>query len=641
MRLSLFAACVILIYVSKDRSYYDGLARQAQHLIDRGATLEDAARQVGCAVSTLQRHGVRGGASAGQEDATGAGVPSLAEALRLPAQHMAGSELPPGVKLGLGLRTPEEKQRDLERAKELVDQARQFLAIQYPYYQQVLYMLNWVWDAPGVPTLAVDNEGRLFVNSGFVALEEVTGSDKEGENPTLKTMSLLMHEVNHLLRYYFERMGSRKMKAWNYAHDMEINSDLKKIGALLPDKSLLPEHRGLPDGETGEYYYQQLKDQHEEKKQQQKGQPQQGQGGGPDDPFDDPFDEPESCPACDQGQDGQDGQDGQGDQDGQGGGGQGDQDGQGGGGQGDQDGQGGGGQGDQDGQGGGGQGDQQGQGGGGQGDQPEHTCGGDHQRCGREALDNMDPRDLKQAASDQGVEPMSESQVEELIRETAAEIIKEAEKGRGNVPEGLLRNAKDILRPKANWKQLLRSRVSTATQRATRGLRRKTYTRIDGRHGPVVPGQAKVLRPGIVQRAPTVSIVTDTSGSMSRDDLDRVLSECRGIIDQGLRGSKVNVLACDAAAGTVQRVKSAREIDLTGGGGTDMGVGMLAAVEQTDPDVLIVLTDGETPWPKQKPKRQMEVVIGIIHTPGVDDGYLKQLKDAVPKYATPVLIPTE
>ena len=162
-------------------------------------------------------------------------------------------------------RTAEDKARDLDRAKGLVDQARQFLSIQYPYYQQMLYMLNWVWDAPGVPTLAVDDKGRLFVNSQFVASEEVTGDDTDTENPVLKTMALLMHEVNHLLRYYYERKGSRQHKAWNYSHDIEINDDLDHIGALLPESALRSSQYGLRPRETGEFYYQKLKEQHEEK----------------------------------------------------------------------------------------------------------------------------------------------------------------------------------------------------------------------------------------------------------------------------------------------------------------------------------------------------------------------------------------
>ena len=35
---------------------------------------------------------------------------------------------------------------------------------------------------------------------------------------------------------------------------------------------------------------------------------------------------------------------------------------------------------------------------------------------------------------------------------------------------------------------------------------------------------------------------------------------------------------------------------LKGGGGTDMGVGIMQAME-SKPDVIIVITDGLTPWP--------------------------------------------
>ena len=66
---------------------------------------------------------------------------------------------------------------------------------------------------------------------------------------------------------------------------------------------------------------------------------------------------------------------------------------------------------------------------------------------------------------------------------------------------------------------------------------------------------------------------------------------------------QLRVLACDAAAGPAQRVSSARQVELTGGGGTDMGAGIAAAVAlRPRPAITVVLTDGFTPWPARPPK---------------------------------------
>ncbi len=75
---------------------------------------------------------------------------------------------------------------------------------------------------------------------------------------------------------------------------------------------------------------------------------------------------------------------------------------------------------------------------------------------------------------------------------------------------------------------------------------------------------------------------------------------------------QVRVLACDAAAGPAQRVTSARQGQLTGGGGTDMGAGIAAACAlRPRPAVTVVLTDGYTAWPAQGPKG-MRVVAGLL-----------------------------
>jgi predicted metal-dependent peptidase len=72
------------------------------------------------------------------------------------------------------------------------------------------------------------------------------------------------------------------------------------------------------------------------------------------------------------------------------------------------------------------------------------------------------------------------------------------------------------------------------------------------------------------------------------------------------------VLACDTAVAPAQRVSSARQVQLTGGGGTDMGAGIAAAAAlRPRPAVVVVLTDGYTPWPRLAPKG-MRVVVGLL-----------------------------
>ena len=60
------------------------------------------------------------------------------------------------------------------------------------------------------------------------------------------------------------------------------------------------------------------------------------------------------------------------------------------------------------------------------------------------------------------------------------------------------------------------------------------------------------------------------------------------------------------------RVSSARQVELVGGGGTDMGAGIAAAdALRPRPAITVALTDGYTPWPDRAPKG-MRVVLVLL-----------------------------
>jgi predicted metal-dependent peptidase len=111
---------------------------------------------------------------------------------------------------------------------------------------------------------------------------------------------------------------------------------------------------------------------------------------------------------------------------------------------------------------------------------------------------------------------------------------------------------------------------------------------------------------------PEVAVVCDTSGSMTADLLAEALAEVEGLLRAVGLARQVRVLACDTAVGPAQRVRSARQVQLVGGGGTDMGAGIAAAAAlRPRPAVTVVLTDGYTPWPALAPKG-MRVVAGLL-----------------------------
>jgi predicted metal-dependent peptidase len=92
----------------------------------------------------------------------------------------------------------------------------------------------------------------------------------------------------------------------------------------------------------------------------------------------------------------------------------------------------------------------------------------------------------------------------------------------------------------------------------------------------------------------------------------------------------VLVLACDAAVGAANRVRRVDEIELVGGGGTDMRVGISGAESSRPrPDVVVVFTDGLTPWPDRPTRARL--IVAVIGEPSA--------VAQVPAWATTVLVP--
>lgn len=182
-------------------------------------------------------------------------------------------------------------------------------------------------------------------------------------------------------------------------------------------------------------------------------------------------------------------------------------------------------------------------------------------------------------------------------------------RGRGTVPAGWRRWAEGVADPGEDWRVLLGAAFRACIAAAGGGAGDYTYRR-PGRRTPSLGG--KVVLPSLRRPLPQVAVVVDTSGSVTDQDLGSALSEVAGISRAvGVHGNQITVYSCDAAVHTVQRVCGAQEIVLAGGGGTDLRKGIdRAAAGSPHPDVIVVLTDGGTPWPTTPPG--CRVVAGIF-----------------------------
>ncbi|GHJ48747.1 hypothetical protein Cs7R123_60890 [Catellatospora sp. TT07R-123] len=198
----------------------------------------------------------------------------------------------------------------------------------------------------------------------------------------------------------------------------------------------------------------------------------------------------------------------------------------------------------------------------------------------------------------------------DAIRRQTAQAMRSHQRSRGRLPGGWQRWAEQVLEPTVDWRQALTGAVREAAAWAS-GAVDYTYQR-PSRRGAALRG---VVLPSLRAPLPRVAIVVDTSGSMSPDDLAAVMGEIAGVLRAvGVRGNRVTVLACDADVHATRKVSTLGEVVLAGGGGTDMRVGIGAALAVPQPPhIVIVLTDGYTPWPEAALSRT-RIIAGLVGT---------------------------
>ena len=197
----------------------------------------------------------------------------------------------------------------------------------------------------------------------------------------------------------------------------------------------------------------------------------------------------------------------------------------------------------------------------------------------------------------------------QLLRlNVAAEIQREHAREPGTVPGGWIRWAETVLPSRIDWRRVLAAEVRSAVAAVT-GKVDYTYRR-PSRRAHLNP---KVVLPTLRRPIPDVAIVCDTSGSMHERLIARALAEVEAVLTRaGLRQTQIRVLAVDTDVHAVRRVSRVTQVQLAGGGGTDMGSGIESAANlRPRPSVVIVLTDGYTPWPDQPPPG-IRVIVGLL-----------------------------
>jgi predicted metal-dependent peptidase len=218
--------------------------------------------------------------------------------------------------------------------------------------------------------------------------------------------------------------------------------------------------------------------------------------------------------------------------------------------------------------------------------------------CGSGAHGERRPWELPDDAGSTGGTPGVDATKAEMIRREVAKRIMDST-GLGDVSVGWRRWAYTVLSPEVDYFAVIRQTVRTALRESTLGRYDRTYRRPHRRQACY----GEFIMPSFYQPRPRPGFLIDTSSSMQQPQLSRAVAELGGLTRQLGYGSEVVVACCDAAVHQVRKVFNAAQLQLFGGGGTDLGAGLRYFTDRTaEPiDLLVIVTDCHTPWPDDAP----------------------------------------
>ena len=161
----------------------------------------------------------------------------------------------------------------------------------------------------------------------------------------------------------------------------------------------------------------------------------------------------------------------------------------------------------------------------------------------------------------------------------------------GKLKGELARMVDDMLEAKVHWTEVLREYMTQLVKS------RDNWSRRNRRYRTVHLPSRRERKMG------PIVFVPDTSGSMMGDDMEKICSEIAHCSMQ-TQPEHIRVVWADAAVQGEQMFApddfSYKALKPVGGGGTDMRV-PLKHVEQYEPQVVVLMTDGYTPWPDSCP----------------------------------------
>lgn len=219
--------------------------------------------------------------------------------------------------------------------------------------------------------------------------------------------------------------------------------------------------------------------------------------------------------------------------------------------------------------------------------------------CGSGAHGDRRPWELPDDDRSSGGTPGVDATKAEIVRREVAKRIMDT-MGVGEVSIGWRRWAYSKLTPKVDYMAIIRQTVRTALRESTLGRYDRTYRRPHRRQACY----GELIMPSFYQPRPRPGFLIDTSSSMQHQQLARAVAELAGLTRQLGYSSEVVVACCDAAVHQVKKLFNAAQLELYGGGGTDISVGLQYFIDRKSGpiDLLVIVTDCQTPWPEHAPQ---------------------------------------
>ena len=219
--------------------------------------------------------------------------------------------------------------------------------------------------------------------------------------------------------------------------------------------------------------------------------------------------------------------------------------------------------------------------------------------CGSGAHGERRPWELPPDEEASGGPPGVDAMKAEMVRREVAKRIMDISGLFGDVPLGWRRWAHGVMTPKVDYLAIIRRTVRTALRESTLGRYDRTYRRPHRRQACY----GEFIMPSYYQPRPRPGFLIDTSSSMENTQLARAMTELGALARQLGYANEIVVACCDAAVHRVKKIFNPSQLELYGGGGTDIGQGLEWFVKKRSGpiDLLIMVTDCQTEWPPEIP----------------------------------------